>query len=170
MRCRPKILAIVLATHLLAGCGGLAAGRAIQLQAYLEPVGEGKVSGMVTFQEIDAGVLVEATVTGLARGGHAFHIHENGDCANPGGHFDPRGAPHARWDVDNKHIGDLPMLVADATGRAYLNAIVLGPSARSGRNVILGRAVIVHERRDNYFTQPDGDAGAAVACGIIRRP
>lgn len=142
----------------------------MMLQARLEPVGGGDVTGLVSFHEIDAGVLVEATVGGLARGAHAFHIHENGDCADPGGHFNPAGAPHARWDADSRHLGDLPMLVADGAGRAYLNAMVLGPSVGPGRNAILGRAVVVHERRDDHFTQPDGGAGAAVACGIIQRP
>lgn len=170
MRHRPKILLALVATSLLSACGGLGVNGPMVLQAQLEPIGGSDVEGLVTFHEIDAGVLVEATVNGVTRRGNAFHIHQNGDCANPGGHFNPSGAQHGKWSEETKHVGDLPMLVADAAGRARLSALVPGPSVRSGRNAILGRAVVVHEGRDDYFTQPDGDGGRAVACGIIQRP
>lgn len=170
MRHRPYVLATVLAASLLAACGSVGLGSPIRLEAQLQPIGNTAVAGTVQFYEIDGGVLVEASVTGLTRRGHAFHIHENGDCANPGGHFNPDGAPHARWNAERHHAGDLPMLVADRSGLTKLSAAVYGPSARPGKYSIIGRTVVVHERRDDLYSQPDGDAGPPLACGVIRRP
>lgn len=173
MLLRPRSFAAV-AMSLLSACGSIGVDGPTTAQARLEPVDGGSVGGVVTFYEVDAGVLVEATVTGLARGAHGFHIHEGGDCAGGaagiGAHFNPHDAPHDRWDAADRHVGDLPMLTADASGRARLSAVTVGPSIRSGRASIVGRSVVLHAAPDDFSTQPDGAAGAVLACGVIARP
>ena len=124
------------------------------------------IRGSVTFLQRSNGVLVEAEVSGLPRtktGFFGFHIHEGGDCTGDGfpktgGHFNPGGAEHT------KHAGDLPPLLGDY-GRAYLK--VLTGRFRVGE--IIGRSVILHSDPDDFHTQPSGNAGMKIACGVIRR-
>jgi Cu-Zn family superoxide dismutase len=113
-------------------------------------------------------------VTGLAPGSHGFHIHEKGDCSAPdgtsaGGHFNPLGKPHAHPTVADRHAGDLPMLEADASGNATLTATIDLVTIGSGATDIVGRGVIVHKDPDDWKTQPTGNSGARVACGVIKR-
>jgi Cu-Zn family superoxide dismutase len=120
---------------------------------------------------VDGGVKVVAEVTGLTPGDHGFHIHEFGDCGdaeakNAGGHFNPGGHDHGGPDAEARHKGDLGNMTADATGKAHYERVdkhlKLG-----GENTIIGRSVIVHEKMDDLKTQPTGNAGARVACGVI---
>lgn len=140
--------------------------------ARLEPTQGNATAGTVTFTQKGDKVSVEAKVSGLAPGGHGFHIHEKGDCSSgdgmsAGGHFNPTGKPHGNPGVPDHHSGDMPMLVADASGNASL-AMELGAiSIGSGATDIVGKAVIVHKDADDYATQPTGNSGARVACGAI---
>ena len=113
-------------------------------------------------------------LTGLAPGGHGFHIHEKGDCSAPdamsaGGHFNPTGKPHGAPDVADHHAGDMQMLQADASGNATLTTDLTGLGIGSGPADIVGKAVIVHKDADDYKTQPTGNSGARVACGVINK-
>ena len=122
--------------------------------------------GMVRFFQRRDGVLVEAEVNGLPRtetGFFAFHIHEGKNCEgeglpNTGGHFNPGGAMHPN------HAGDLPPLLADH-GKAYMRFL----TDRFHVDEIIGRTVIIHEEPDDFHTQPSGNAGTKIACGVIRR-
>lgn len=125
-----------------------------------------RLSGVVRFYQRKNCVLVEAEVTGLPRdsesGFFALHIHAGGDCrgvdfANTGGHFDPTGVPHPR------HAGDLPPLML-CNGGAYLAVCTDRFRVRD----IIGRTVVIHGGRDDFTTQPAGDAGRKIACGVIR--
>ena len=123
------------------------------------------LKGSVKFYQLPGGVLVEAELTGLpsqpSSGFFAFHIHEKGDCwdqgfPNTGGHYDPSGRPHPF------HTGDLPPLLS-CGGRAYL-AVITG---RFCVKDVIGRAVVIHAGPDDLHSQPAGNAGAKIGCGVI---
>ncbi|RMG44380.1 MAG: superoxide dismutase family protein [Acidobacteria bacterium] len=140
--------------------------------AELAPLADSGVKGRVVFRQTEAGVVVEADVTGLAPGKHGFHIHEWGDCSAPdgksaGGHFNPTGAPHGGPEADEAHAGDLGNLVADANGHATLELTSTRISLSPGPTDIRGRAVIVHAGEDDLTSQPTGAAGGRLACGVI---
>jgi Cu-Zn family superoxide dismutase len=142
--------------------------------ATLAPTAGNTATGTVTFTQKADKVAVTAKVSGLTPGGHGFHIHEKGDCGAPdgmsaGGHFNPGGKPHGDPSAADHHAGDLPMLHADATGNATLEAEIGFITVGGGPTDIVGRSVIVHKDADDYKTQPTGNSGARVACGIIKK-
>lgn len=136
--------------------------------AVLTPASGSKVTGTVTFTKSGDGVQVVANITGLKPGKHGFHVHEFGDCSAPdatsaGGHFNPTNDPHAGHDAAERHMGDLGNIEADASGKAQLNL----SDKKIKIDAIIGKALIVHEKADDLKTQPTGDAGGRVACGVI---
>ncbi len=139
--------------------------------AVLNPLGSSGVSGTATFTKVEGGVKVSARVTGLKEGAHGFHVHEFGDCSAPdglsaGGHFNPTAEPHAGPHDAQRHTGDLGNLTAGADGVATVEYV--DPRASfDGPNSVLGRGVIVHANADDFKTQPTGNAGGRVACGVI---
>ncbi len=144
---------------------------AMKAVAKLEPTKDHKAKGTVTFTKVDNGVRVVVDITGLTPGEHGFHVHEAGDCSAPdaasaGGHFNPTGAPHGGPDSPQHHIGDLGNITADQSGKAHLDRVFSFLSL-SGEHSIVGRGLIVHAGRDDLTSQPSGDAGARVACGVI---
>jgi len=143
--------------------------------ATVEPTQGNRAAGTVTFAQKGDKVLVTAKLTGLAPGGHGFHVHEKGDCIAPdgmsaGGHFNPLGKPHASPSTTDRHAGDMPLLVADASGNASLEAELDVIAVGGGATDVIGRSVVVHRDADDFSTQPAGNSGARVACGVIRRP
>jgi Cu-Zn family superoxide dismutase len=142
--------------------------------ARLQPTQGNAAAGSITFTQKGDKVAVEAKVSGLPPGAHGFHIHEKGDCSAPdgmsaGGHFNPSAKMHGNPSNADHHIGDMPMLVADASGNASLS-VELGPMAiGSGDADVVGKAVIVHKDSDDYTTQPTGNSGARIACGVIAK-
>lgn len=140
-------------------------------QAILKGTAGNKVDGVVSFQALNGGVRIIADIQGLTPGLHGFHIHEHGDCStedasSAGGHFNPTGHNHGSPDDLDRHVGDLGNLLADENGNAHFervdNIIEL-----NGEHSIVGRGLIVHAAEDDFTTQPTGNAGARVACGII---
>src|SRR5688500_8048187 len=131
-------------------------------------------SGQLKLMPMSGGVHVTGTVGGLKPNGtHGFHIHEKGDCSavdasSAGGHFNPAVKPHGRMTTPQHHAGDNDNLVADAEGVATVNAhfsgVVLGGG---GANDVVGKAVVVHADPDDYTSQPAGNAGSRIACGVI---
>lgn len=186
-------LATVIATGLLAACASTAptsstpavaaptaaplASRSTVARAsvVLAPASASLVSGKLTLMAMDGGVHLTGEIGGLAPGStHAIHIHEKGDCTaadatSAGGHFNPAAKAHGRVGHGAHHGGDMDNIVANGEGVAAVNAhaegVVLGGGAG---NDVVGRAVIVHAAADDYTTQPTGNAGARVACGVIR--
>lgn len=132
---------------------------------------DGRSMGAVHFMADGAAVRVVGKVTGAGAGRHGFHVHEFGDCSSPdftsaGGHFNPTGDPHAAPGDAKRHAGDLGNIEANADGSA---AVEVSDSklSFSGPANIVGRAVIVHAKADDMKTQPTGDAGGRIACGVI---
>lgn len=142
--------------------------------AVMESKSGSSAAGVVSFQEQrDGRVMVQAHLTGLTPNStHGFHVHEVGDCSAPdgssaGGHFNPEKATHGGPSDHARHAGDLGNIVADAAGVATL-AWTDRHFKLSGKNSVVGRAVIVHAQADDLKTQPTGNAGARIACGVIR--
>jgi Cu-Zn family superoxide dismutase len=131
----------------------------------------GEASGEVTFTKVSGGVHVQAEIRGLTPGEHGFHIHEFGDCSSPdamsaGGHFNPEKMDHGAPKDGKRHVGDLGNIEANARGIARLD--VVDPHLGfAGHTSIIGRGLIVHEKADDLKTQPTGNAGGRVACGVI---
>lgn len=142
--------------------------------AELTPTHRHTASGTVYFQQVGARVHVRAVVTGLRPGReHGLHVHEAGDCSaadasSARGHFNPYGKPHAHYSAAERHAGDLPALKADAAGHAVVDADLNIITVASGPAGIVGRSVIVHAEPDDFRTQPHGNSGARIACGVIR--
>lgn len=158
---------------LLAGCATMTPAGPSAI-ADLTPTKGNGAKGSVAFTRQGPRVTMVADVSGLTPGSHGFHIHEKGDCtaedaASAGGHFNPAGKPHADPATLDRHAGDMPMLVADASGNARLTTTLDIVTIGEGAADIVGRSVIVHKDADDYKTQPTGNSGARVACGVIRR-
>jgi len=137
----------------------------------LLPTEGNNVSGTITFTQTDDGVLVKGEIKRLSSGKHGFHIHEYGDCSSPdgtsaGGHFNPMNKKHGAPADMNRHEGDMGNVVADASGNAsieYVDKVI----RLNGPHSILGRGLIVHQGEDDLESQPTGNAGSRVACGVI---
>lgn len=164
---------------LLIGCssaddaGKAAPGNANRtVKVTLAPTQGRNVHGDLSLAAAGTGVRITGKVDGLTPGAeHGFHIHEIGDCSAPdassaGGHFNPASAQHGNPDGGAHHAGDIRNLVADASGVANVDVIVEGVSI-GGQNDVLGKAVVVHESPDDYASQPAGNSGARIACGVI---
>jgi Cu-Zn family superoxide dismutase len=139
--------------------------------AVLHPTQGSKVHGVVKFTKTDDLVKVTGEITGLAPGLHGFHIHEFGDCSSSdgksaGGHFNPTGVEHGGPDSQKHHVGDLGNIEANGEGVATVN-VTSELIEFEGDNSILGRGLIVHAGQDDLKSQPSGNAGGRVACGVI---
>jgi len=138
--------------------------------AQLEPKSGSQVTGMVTFTKVGDEIQVLADIQNLKPGKHGFHIHEKGDCSaadavSAGSHFNPTQQHHGGPTTLEHHTGDLGNIVADTSGKAHLDW--KGKLSLSGKDSIIGRSVVVHEKEDDLKTDPAGNSGARIACGII---
>jgi len=141
--------------------------------AQLKPTKGNKTIGEATFEQAGNLVRVVVFVQGLKPGQeHGLHIHEGSDCSGDAmgakGHFNPHGKPHGIPGSAERHAGDLPNLKANKAGRANIHydadIIMLTPGPAN----IIGRALVVHAGPDDYRTQPTGNSGARIACGVIQ--
>lgn len=130
-----------------------------------------EVSGTVTFTKENNTIRVVADIVGLKPGKHGFHIHEYGDCSSEdgssaGGHFNPDNVKHGAPTDAIRHVGDLGNIEADNNGRAHIE-MTDSLLSFSGSHSIIGRGVILHSGTDDLVSQPSGNAGARIACGVI---
>lgn len=165
-----------LAAGLLGACGTLGGGPGAS--ANLTPtaaVSPNPAMGKVTFTALEHGVRMAGEVRGLAPNSeHGFHIHEKGDCGDngnaSGGHFNPGGGQHGKFAAPGSHAGELPSLMADAKGTARFSVDAHAISLTDGAaNNVVGRALVVHRDRDDFTSQPAGNSGPRIACGLITR-
>lgn len=134
------------------------------------------VAGALQVMPMGNGVHVTGVISGLTPNkAQAFHIHEKGDCSaddasSAGGHFNPTGQPHGNVQGSGAHhLGDQTNLQADAGGSARVNAHFAGVTlGDGGANDVMGKAIVVHADADDYTSQPAGNAGGRIACGVIR--
>ena len=168
-----KLRTIAVATMGIVCAATLAVAQQMSAKAELKPTAGNSAAGTVTFTQKGDKVSVVANLSGLPPGPHGFHVHEKGDCSAPdgasaGGHFNPTGKAHGDPAAAEHHAGDMPHLVADSSGNATLNAD-LSPMSIGGANDIVGKSVVVHKDPDDFKSQPAGNSGARIACGVISK-
>jgi len=137
----------------------------------LIPAQGNKVTGIVKFTEVSGGVKIVADLKGLTKGKHGFHIHVLGDCTAPdfssaGDHFNPKSMSHGSPMDAMRHEGDMGNIEADESGNAHLEYVDKTMSFKDDASII-GRSVVVHQNEDDLKTQPSGNAGPRIACGVI---
>ncbi|HEY6773094.1 MAG TPA: superoxide dismutase family protein [Oxalicibacterium sp.] len=169
------LIAALTGTVLLAGCAGMTDSSPPIAVANMKPTQGNTAAGTVTFVKQGDQLLMDARLTGLPPGPHGFHIHEKGDCSAPdgssaGGHFNPSGMKHGSPAQAQHHGGDLGNIIADANGTAALRLNIPINDINVSKNSpssIVGKGLIVHSDPDDYVTQPTGNAGKRLACGVI---
>jgi len=179
MRLSSPILALSAAVG-LAGCATAPATKAgpndaARAVVHLAPTAGSPVTGTLQLVAQGQGVHISGQLSGLApHTAHGFHFHEKGDCSAPdgssaGGHFNPTSDPHGRAGAGPHHAGDMDNIVANDQGEATIDVQDDDVSLRPGApNDVVGRAVIIHGSADDYTSQPSGNAGARVACGVVQ--
>lgn len=167
-----KLVLLSMSLLVLGGCATTAGPAAV---ATLTPTAPGQTaSGTVDFREMaDGSVEVRVRLTGVPEGVHGFHVHENGSCADSGnaagGHFNPAGAPHGAPSDPAHHAGDFGNVTADPQGVVNSTFTTRSVTVAPGPRSVVGRAVILHANPDDLQTQPTGDAGGRIACGVVQR-
>lgn len=141
--------------------------------ARLQPTQGNNVTGTVMFTSENGAVRIETDVRGLAPGEHGFHVHEFGDCSAPdassaGDHFNPTDQQHGAPDDSVRHVGDLGNLNAGQDSTAMYSRVD-SVITLDGPNSVVGKAVVVHADADDLESQPSGNAGDRLACGVIER-
>lgn len=132
--------------------------------------------GTAEMTQTPAGVLIKLTVKGLPPGDHAFHVHAVGKCEPPfdsaGGHFNPTGKKHGLMAADGPHAGDMPNLHIPASGELVVEVLNANLTLEKGKpNSVFdtdGSALIIHAGVDDYKTDPTGNAGGRIGCGVIQ--
>lgn len=169
-----KRILIVIAATALAACASTDEQQAPSASVKLEPRSGSQVRGSLTLTQVAPDrVRISGTVTGHSPGPKGFHIHDKGDCSAPdamsaGGHFNPGGKKHGGL-TGERHAGDIGNITFEANGTATVNVVADGISlAKGGANGVIGRAVVVHAAADDLKTDPTGNSGGRVACGVIQ--
>lgn len=127
--------------------------------------------GQATASEVEGGLRVTIEATGLPPGPHGAHVHAVGRCdppdfASAGGHWNPLGAHHGMLDPQGPHMGDLPNLIVGADGRGTIGVNIPG-ATMAGLLDADGSALVIHAGEDDQMTNPSGNSGARIACGVF---
>lgn len=139
--------------------------------------GDGESIGEALLTNDSGNILLDLTVSTISPGLHGFHIHTTGTCEAPdftsaGGHWNPLGAEHGIKNPNGSHAGDLPNLDVDADGNASLVQLSLGELASGAADTLLdadGGAIVIHADADDLSSDPAGNAGPRIACGVLTK-
>jgi len=153
------------------------AGKALAQTAHAELRNEqGQKVGDVSLKQTPHGVLMTVDLQGLPAGEHAFHIHEVGKCEPPfksaGGHFNPTHKQHGIENPAGMHAGDLPNLYVPENGKLKVDVFATAVTLGKGKNSLFdadGSSLVIHAGPDDCKTDPAGDAGARIACGVVTK-
>ena len=144
-----------------------------QANAMIASLNESGVTGMAIFTQNGDQITLTAEIQGASPGLHGFHIHEFGDCSAPdgksaGGHWNPTDVAHGKWGSDEFHLGDIGNITVgeDGTGSITLTTDLWEIGTGSDIDVV-GKGIIVHADADDFVSQPSGNAGARIGCGVI---
>lgn len=145
--------------------------RITHARAVVYPTQGNQVSGTIYFVEEEKGLHITAELTGLTPGKHGFHVHEFGVCncvdaVCAGDHFNPTQSKHGSPDDTERHVGDFGNIIADENGSATYDRIDTHATL-NGPHSIIGRTLIIHAQEDDGITQPTGNAGARIGCGVV---
>jgi Cu-Zn family superoxide dismutase len=160
----------LLSFALLTACASMSGPSA---SATLSPTSGSTASGTMKLTQLaDGSVRVTVDLTGVPPGVHGFHIHDKGDCGDngnaAGGHFNPAATAHGAPAADPHHAGDFGNVTADSDGRVRSEFTTRSITVAAGPNSAVGHAVILHANPDDLVTQPTGNAGGRIACGIVQ--
>jgi Cu-Zn family superoxide dismutase len=139
---------------------------------------EGKSVGTASLRETREGLLITVNVKGLLDGLHAVHVHSVGNCEGPaftsaGGHFNPLSKKHGLKNPDGPHAGDLPDMYVNKDGVGRYEALMRSMTLGAGTTSIMdadGSAIVIHATADDNLTDPAGNSGDRIACGVITKP
>jgi superoxide dismutase, Cu-Zn family len=163
-----KLALLAISVLVLASC---ASGRGAMATADLAPSEGQTAKGTVHFQDQgDGSVEVVADLTGVPQGEHGFHVHDKGDCGNngqnAGGHFDPTHMVHGAPDAQSHHAGDFGNVTANEKGEVHTRFMTHSVTVKEGMMSVVGHAVVLHGNPDDLVSQPAGNAGPRIACGV----
>ena len=142
----------------------------------LPAAAQGKEVGSANLTQTPRGVLINVSVKGLPPGEHAFHVHAVGKCEAPfttaGGHFNPDAKKHGLMAADGAHAGDMPNLHIPQSGELTVEVVNAAVTLEKGKPNSLfdadGSALVIHAGSDDYKTDPTGEAGGRIACGVVQ--
>ena len=168
---RLVLLTLLLSLALLTGCATM--GGAADAIATLAPTSGNTATGTVELRkQSDGSVEVTVALSAVPPGTHGFHIHEKGDCGDngnaAGGHFNPMATPHGAPGTAQHHAGDFGNVTADANGNVRTTFKTRSITLEGAETSAVGHAVILHANPDDLVTQPTGNAGGRIACGVVQ--
>jgi Cu-Zn family superoxide dismutase len=154
--------------------GAAGKGKAPKAVAAIESKSDSHVTGKATFREADGKVTLKIEIEGAEPGTHAIHLHEKGDCTAPdgtsaGGHWNPTHEDHGKWVGPSFHHGDIGNIEVGADGKGTLTLTTdLWTIGGAPETDVVGKTIIVHAKADDFTTQPTGNAGGRVGCGVVK--
>lgn len=183
MKSLTMVMTVSLGVLMLTGCQSVKSAATTEAaspppQVQVSLIGaNGQTVGTAQLTSVQEGVQIDLQVSGLAPGTHGFHIHEKAVCEAPsfdsaGAHFNPVKREHGFLNPKGAHAGDLPNLVVDEQGNGHLStvskAVVLLPDKINSLYKQGGTSLVIHEKPDDLKTDPSGNSGKRIACGVLK--